>query len=425
MKSNGVKFGIVSAAFLTIASVNPSLSQKTSLREIFRQGFESTVDKEKPAELGSIELVENGVNSPTETKADLFSNSKVSIDGGVGVPDNSMGVEDPIKDGGGENYAGVYFYKPGKASKERTYITIPIIKGKEPQTLKKGLTYCVEFSVSLSESSKFAVNNIAAHFSKEALTSDGVGYIIKSEKVMKGQGNKVYTGFYGWEKVCNIYIAKGDEKFITIGNFDGNEQTQFTQVKKPKDSQIDQLPHAYYYVDNVIISIVTKPEDCPCYNANPQKVEATYSTLIYTNNPEVTEKMSVADKIGLYDVYFRFGKASFTDNAKEMMNLVIEEMKANPSMRIEVQGNNDATEDKAAEIKATEIKGDEKNDYEDLDRKRTAAVIKYFVSQGIDAARLGEKNNGADVANPKIDSENDDQEIQDAKNRRVSFKVLK
>jgi len=419
MKSSVVKFGIVSVSLLVIGSVNPLLSQKSSLREIFRQGFESTVDKEKPSELGSIELVDNDVKSPGETKADLFSKSG---SGDVGVPDNAMGVEEPIKDVGGENYAGVYFYKPGKASKERTYITIPIKKGKEPQTLKKGLTYCVEFSVSLSESSKFAVNNIAAHFSKEeSLSPDGVGYIIKSEKVMKGQGNKIYTGFYGWEKVCNIYTAKGDEKFITIGNFDGNEQTQFTQVKKPKGSEIDQLPHAYYYVDNVVISLVSKPEDCPCYNATPQKVEATYSTLIYTNNPEITEKMSVADKIGLHDVYFRFGKASFTENAREMMNYVVEEMKANPSMRIEVQGNRDATEGKAAELNP---------DYEDMDRKRTSAVLKYFVSQGIDAARLVERNNGADEPNPKNakDEEGnyiDEQEVLDAKNRRVSFKVLK
>lgn len=414
MKSKGVKFLIFSFAFLAIGSVNPSLSQKSSLREIFRQGFESTTDKEKPSELESIEMVETGVKSPTETKADLYSKSG---SGDVGVPDNAMGTEEPIKENGGENYAGVYFYKPGKTSKERTYITIPITKGKEPQTLKKGLTYCVEFSVSLAESSKFAVNNIAAHFSKEeSLSPDGVGYIIKSEKVMKGQGNKIYTGFYGWEKVCNIYTAKGDEKYITIGNFDGNEQTQFTQVKKPKNSEIDQLPHAYYYVDNVVISLVNKPQDCPCYNANPPKPEASFSTLIYTNNPEVTEKMSTADKISLYDVYFRFGKASFTDNAKEMMNLVIEEMKANPAMRLEVQGNRDAAEGKAAELNP---------DYEDMDRKRTSAVVKYFVAQGIDATRLVERNNGADVMNPKIDSENDDQEIQDAKNRRVSFKVLK
>jgi outer membrane protein OmpA-like peptidoglycan-associated protein len=52
-------------------------------------------------------------------------------------------------------------------------------------------------------------------------------------------------------------------------------------------------------------------------------------------------------------------------------------------------------------------------------------VVKYLVSQGIDATRLVERYNAADVANPRIDEENDDNEVKDAKNRRVSFKVLK
>jgi len=416
MKSNIVKLGCLSISLFVMGSFNPLFSQtpkKGAPKEILRMGFEKTKDNELPNELGGIGLLDLGVSSPTDIVADLFSKSS---SGDVGIPSNVMGVEDPIKDDGGDKYAGVCFYKPGKLSKERTYITIPIIKGKEQQTLKKGLTYCVEFSVSLSESSKFAVNNIAAHFSKEAPASGGPGFISKSEKVMKGQGNKVYTGFFGWEKVCNIYTAKGDEKFITIGNFDGNEQTQFTQVKKPKDSEVDQLPQAYYYVDNVIIRLVDKPEDCPCYNANPQKVEENYSTLIFTNNPEVTNKMSLSEKIDLYDVFFRFGKASFTENAKEMMGYIVEEMKANPTMRIEVQGNRDGKEGKAAELNP---------EYEDIDRKRAAAVVKYLVAQGIEAERLIVVNNGADVANPKIDSENDDSEVQDAKNRRVHFKALK
>ena len=420
MKSKVVKIGCVSIALIAIGFLNPLLSQgakKSSLREIFRMGFEKTNDNEIPNELGSIQntssILDLGVISPTDIPADLFSKSST---GDAKIPNNTMGVEDPIKETGGNNYTGICFYKPGKAAKERSYITIPIIKGKEQQTLKKGLTYCVEFSVSLSESSKFAVNNIAAHFSKESPASGGPGFISKTEKVMKGQGNKIYTGFYGWEKVCNIYTAKGDEKFITIGNFDGNEQTQFTQVKKSKDSEVDQLPHAYYYVDNVIISLVNKPEDCPCYNANPQKVEENYSTLIFTNNPEVTNKMTLSEKIGMYDVYFRFGKASFTDNAKEMMSFVVEEMKANLTIRLEVQGNRDATEGKAAEANP---------EFGDMDRKRASAVVKFLVSQGIDAARLVEAYNGDEVANPKIDNENDDQEVQDAKNRRVYFKVLK
>jgi outer membrane protein OmpA-like peptidoglycan-associated protein len=131
--------------------------------------------------------------------------------------------------------------------------------------------------------------------------------------------------------------------------------------------------------------------------------------------------MSLADRIGMHDVYFRFGKASFTDNAKEMMNYVVEQMKTNPNIRIEVQGNRDATEGKAAETNP---------EYEDMDRKRAAAVVKYLVAQGIDAGRLVEAYNGADIPNPKIakdenDNFIDDQEVQDAKNRRVYFKVLK
>lgn len=416
MKSKYVKIGCFSIAMFALGAISPSLAQKgkkSSQKEIFRMGFEKTKDDEVPNELGAIGILDFGVISPTEIQADLFSKSG---NGDTKVPNNVMGVEEPLKEDGGDNYAGVCFYKPGKAAKERTYITIPIIKGKEQQTLKKGLTYCVEFSISLAESSKFAVNNIAAHFSKETPASGGPGFISKADRVMKGQGNKVYTGFFGWEKVCNIYTAKGDEKFITIGNFDVNEQTQFIQVKKPKDSEVDQLAHAYYYIDNIVISLVSKPEECPCYNANAQKVEQTYSNLIFTNNPEVTDKMSSVDKIGLYDVYFRFGKYSFTDNAKEMMNLVVEEMKANPSIRIEVQGNRDATEGKAAETNP---------EYEEMDRKRASAVVKYLISQGIDASRLVEIYNGADVPNPKIDSENDDSEVQDAKNRHVYFKVLK
>jgi outer membrane protein OmpA-like peptidoglycan-associated protein len=420
-----MKIGKVAIAVLMMSPVCSVFSQKdkkSSEKEILRMGFEKTKDSETPTELGTINntssILDYGVISPTDVPADLFS---MESSGDVKIPNNVMGVEEPMKEDGGNNYAGICFYKPGKAAKERSYITIPIMKGKEQQTLKKGLTYCVEFSVSLAESSKFAVNNIAAHLSKEAPASGGVGFIGKTEKVMKGQGNKVYTGFFGWEKVCNIYTAKGDEKFITIGNFDGNEQTQFQQVKKPKDSEVDQLQQAYYYVDNVIIRLVDKPQDCPCYDANPQKVEQNYSTLIFTNNPEITDKMSLADRIGMHDVYFRFGKASFTDNAKEMMNYVVEQMKTNPNIRIEVQGNRDATEGKAAETNP---------EYEDMDRKRAAAVVKYLVAQGIDAGRLVEAYNGADIPNPKIakdenDNFIDDQEVQDAKNRRVYFKVLK
>jgi outer membrane protein OmpA-like peptidoglycan-associated protein len=91
-------------------------------------------------------------------------------------------------------------------------------------------------------------------------------------------------------------------------------------------------------------------------------------------------------------------------------------MKANPSMRIEISGHNDAKEDRA---------GETNEEYQDMARKRVAAVSKYFVTQGIDKTRLVESFKGAGVPNPEIDGENDDDELKDAKNRRVNFKIIK
>jgi hypothetical protein len=153
-----------------------------------------------------------GIESPTEIKADLFSKS---ANGDIGIPANVYGTEEPTSENGGNVYAGIVAFKPGKLAGERSYITIQLMQGKEPVTLKKGLTYCIEYAVSLSESSKFACNNLGAYLSKDKPGNGEPGAIyMAGDHVMKAQVNKVYNGFFGWEKVCNTYTAKGDEKYI-------------------------------------------------------------------------------------------------------------------------------------------------------------------------------------------------------------------
>lgn len=414
MKSKTMKIGAL-MLMSALAVVNYSHAQKgkkSNEKEILYQDFETVKDKETVAELGGIELIE-GLSSPTEVKADIFM---AAATGDVGIPINVYGKEEPVPGEGGKVYAGFVAYKPGKMAAERSYITIPIKKGSEQITLKKGLTYCIEFSVSLSESSKFAVNNIAACFSKEAMGSGAPGAIYNSsEKLVRGQKNNIYTGFFGWEKVCNTYVAKGDEKFITIGNFDRNEATKFEQTKKPKDSDAEILQHAYYYVDNIIIRQVDNVTECKCFNSAPPKPEDSFSTLVYTCTPEESDKMSKEEILQSHMVYFRAGKTGFSDNAKEMMNYIINEMKADPKMKIEITGHNDTKEDKA---------GEQNPEYEDMAHKRVSAVVKYFVASGIDETRLTKVYKGAAERNPGI-AEDDEEEVQDAKNRYVSFKVVK
>lgn len=419
MKFNRTTFGFVCLSFAAIVSFSTSNAQKnkkTNVKDILKMDFED-VKGEDVTEVNNIDIVEKGVSSPTELKADIFH---VNGSSDVGIPANIYGKEDPTTENGGKVYAGIVAYKPGKAAGERSYITIEL----NQMTLKKGLTYCVEYSLSLSESSKFACNNLAMYFSKDKLGDGAAGAIYlandpnkkAAEYVVKGQLNQIHNGFLGWEKVCNTYTAKGDEKFITIGNFDKNETTKFQAVKKPKDSEVDAIAHAYYYIDNVIVRLVDSVSECACYNARPPKIEDNFSTLIYDKEPEITDKMPVDKKIAAQTIYFRQGKASLTENAKEHMNFVIEEMNANPSMKIEISGNCDEMEVKASE---------ENEDYLDIDRKRVDLVVRYFVAQGIAEERLSAKKyNGTTVTSSEI-VEDDEPDLMQAKNRRVEFRVIK
>jgi len=412
MKSKTMKIGIflllTVASFMNVANAQKG-GKKANEKEILYQDFEKT-KKEVVSELGAIAMAE-GLSSPTEIKADLFM---IEAGGDLGIPLNVFGKEDPSTEGGGQNYAGAIFYKPGKLAAERSYITIPIMKGSEQLTLKKGLKYCIEFSVSLAESSKFATNNISALFSKEVLGNGSPGAIYNnSEKIIRAQNNKIYNGFFGWEKVCAVYTAKGDEKFITIGNFDKNETTKYEQVKKPKDSEAEAIAHAYYYVDNVVITVIDNVAECKCFDSRKPKVEELFSTMVYTNTPEISDKMTKNQIIEAHSVYFRAGKASITENTKDMMDFIIEEMKMDAKIKIDIVGHNDKLEDKA---------GEENPDFEDMARKRVSAVAKYFVTAGIDETRLNKIYKGAADPNKGI-ADDDDEETQDAKNRYVSFIV--
>lgn len=397
-----------SALTLTL-SAQAQKGKKTNEKEIINVTFEGA--SEDLSELGGIAEAGKGISSPTELQADLFTKN---ASGDIGVPANVFGSEEPTTENGGNVYAGIVTYRPGKQAGERSYITIQLMQGKEQVTLKKGLTYCVEYAVSLSESSKFASNNLGVYFSKDLPANGEPGAIYMSgDHVMKAQLNKIYNGFFGWEKVCNTYTAKGDERYLTIGNFDRNENTQFQAVKKPKDAEADPLTHAYYYVDNIIVRLVDSPSECACFNARPPKIEDQFSTLVYDKTPEINDKMSVDMQIAAQTIYFRAGKASLSESAITNIDFIIEEMNADPSMKLEIIGHNDGLEIKA---------GEENEEYQDMDRKRVAMVVKYLMKNGISEERLIKTHKSDSVPCKEI-VEDDDQEVKDAKNRRVEFSV--
>ena len=393
--------------------------------------FEVFEDESIISEPMQISLLQN-VSSPTSLGADIFNKNSP---GDFCTGQNIYGKEEPIaasferlsetdknlfdknQIGGGDGYAGIVTYKPGKLSKERSYITIPFMVGKDQIKMTKGMKYCVEFSVSLGESSKYASNNIQMMFSPKDYMDQEIEGIIAREagRTLSNYKNKVYTGFFGWEKVCAMYEAKGDETCVIIGNFEMNDQTKIEVQKKPKDSENEVIAHSYYFIDNVRIKEVKSKEECNCYAADTAEVAEVYSTLIYDKTPILTDKMTIDQKIKEQVAYFGFGKKSYTPSGKEAFNFIIAAMNENSSMRIKITGHNDKKEDEVAE---------QNQELVNMARQRAEAIKNYFVKQGITEDRIDVDSNGSTISSLEIQSD-DDNEVRDAKNRRVMFEVIK
>jgi outer membrane protein OmpA-like peptidoglycan-associated protein len=359
-------------------------------------GFESNAGK--PKKLGQIDLA-TGWKSPTGARADYFlSDSKVPD---VAAPDNAYGKETPKE---GENYAGIFAFSYGNKL-PRTYITAKL---KTP--LKKDVTYCISFYVSLSEASKYSCNQIGANISKKEFGTDQKVHLIDQTQIQHPD-NKVFNATYNWEKVCGSYKAEGGEKFLTIGNFTSDQDTKYEVNKKPKDSKITQVIGAYYYIDDVVVTMLDKDEDCKCYDADKDKNEL--STTVYMKQVADNDKMSTKDRIEKQEIYFGFGKTFLTVQAKAALDIVAKVLTENPNMTITVMGHNNEEEDKLAE---------KKDFYADMDTKRNQVVKEYLQSKGIAASRLKSESKGSEVPSPEI-KEGDDDDLKLAKGRRVVFRV--
>ncbi len=358
--------------------------------------FEATDGKVR--KLGSIESA-LGWLSPTGSRADLFTSSKEPT---IDVPLNLYGSED-AKDGG--NYAGIVAYSYGNKV-PRSYL---MTKLKTP--MKKGFKYCVSFNVSLAEASKYASNQLAANFSSKAYGTDSKTPIIEKSHVVD-QNNKIFNGFYNWEQVCGVYVAEGGEKYITIGNFTSDEDTKNERNKKQTDVKVAQIIAAYYYIDNITVTLVEDMNDCACA---PEEDINTYSKVIYQNTTRLIEDASPEAKLENERLYFAFGSDNFTVEGQKALDNLVEALKANPTWKVQILGHSDKTEDEV---------GKEKDRYSSMDSKRVNAVMKYLMDKGIAESRMLPSPQGSTLPSEVV-SANDDEELTMAKNRRVGFKIRK
>lgn len=175
----------------------------------------------------------------------------------------------------GNSYAGFYtgeqYTDVPLAHDAVEYIQTPLL-----DSLSSSKIYFTRFYLSLAEFGRYATNNIGLYFSDTAIYRTGIGYdymLLDFNPQILPFGNPVIkdTTDTTWFKVEAIYTAHGGEKFITIGNFSGDNETIFENFIPTTNIFVGAGDEAYYFIDDISITpIDSLPGGLPA-NAGPDQ----------------------------------------------------------------------------------------------------------------------------------------------------------
>lgn len=342
-----------------------------------------------------------GWMSPTPGKPDLFTGSKQGLP--ISVPKNVYGNEDAQD---GQNYAGFVAYSYGSKSL-RSYLA-----GELTGDLEKDAIYCVKYYVSLSDLSKYAVNNLSAFVTKKVpMRSEKEDIILEKDEDIKNlvthPTNKTFNARYNWEPVCGVFTATGKEKHIVIGNFKDNRETKYEKLKKLKSEKGTQKPYAYYYVDNISIVKIDSEQECDCQVKNSDIEQR--ETYIYRKTFSTNADLTIEQKVENSTIYFDLLSYRIDPSMLGDLDKLVLTMQENPSLNLILKGHMDNEEI---------VKESMDEQYQDLDAKRIEVIIEYLTNKGISSERFTKQPMRASEL-----ADSDETELAKAKNRRVVFVI--
>lgn len=173
----------------------------------------------------------------------------------VGVPNNSHGNQEPNF---GNAYTGLIMFGKGFYHE---YIQNQLYK-----PLSNGTEYIVGMYVSLANKSKFATDRVTFCFSdkpklakKSRMYKGRIDEYLSCQTGVLVKNNNLITDTIKWVLVEGEYIARGGEKYLTIGVFDGDIKwwNRFKMRRKIINKNWSKynikVPYAYYYIDDVYV----------------------------------------------------------------------------------------------------------------------------------------------------------------------------
>jgi hypothetical protein len=173
----------------------------------------------------------------------------------------------------GQAYSSVCVYGSIGLSSVREYIQVQLLG-----TLIAGENYCVSFYVSYADMSSFfnsympiVISEIGMLFSNNPVTSSNYLPFPYTPQIVSPSGTFL-SDTLNWMEISGVYTAFGGERFITIGNFKDDSNTDTLHlIENGLDSQ------GYYYIDDV--SVI----NCNDTLSSVNEINQQYDTKLYPN----------------------------------------------------------------------------------------------------------------------------------------------
>jgi len=156
----------------------------------------------------------------------------------------------------GLNYAGIIVYDDENKD-FREYLQVKLLA-----PLQAGKEYCVSIKTSLARESFYSIDRLGILFNKDTLKSKN-WYALDKVPQLKTPDYKALNDTNTWQRFEWKYVAEGSERFIVIGNFYSDIQTNLIINKRTSFFKTASL-----YVDDVIIQLCNpEPEEVKSSNA--------------------------------------------------------------------------------------------------------------------------------------------------------------
>ena len=220
---------------------------------------------------------------PTLGTCDYFNAccTGTPMGGGVGVPNNLKGFQNART---GNAYSGICLFAI-VPEPYREYIETRLIN-----SLIAGKTYCVQFYVSLANSSTIATDSIGVYFTTDSLVNNTIQTTITCLNQIQNPTGSYLNDTLNWMKVSGQFVANGGENFMTIGNF----------------NNVNLLDISYYYIDDVSVYL--------CSDSLENKI--SIPNIFTPNNDNSNDEFEIKNlpKGAQVKIYNRWGALLFESN---------------------------------------------------------------------------------------------------------------